>query len=89
MRSPFRRHPRFDPAAAGLAASHAHPMAAVAGHELQDVETDTFLGSRLHCECGWLGDWEEEVGDAIAEHDAHQYDAAPPTEPRAAGSELD
>ena len=86
MRNPFRRRPRLDLATAGVAASHAQLSGAVAGHELQDIEMDTFLGSRPRCECGWVGDWEEEVGDAIAEHDGHQYDAAQPTEDGAAGS---
>lgn len=56
-----------------------------ADHELQGIETDSSLGRRAHCACGWVGDWEDEVGDAIAEHDAHQYDADQPTEQGAAG----
>lgn len=84
MRNPFRRRPRFDPATAGLVASHAQLSGAMEGHELEDIETDNFRGRRPHCECGWVGDWEEDVGDAVAEHDAHQYNAAQPPEGGAA-----
>src|SRR5215469_5722098 len=50
----------------------------MADHDLKDIEADTFMGRRAHCACGWVSVWEEEVGDAIAEHDAHQLDQCPP-----------
>jgi hypothetical protein len=47
-------------------------------HELKYLEVDRFMGCRAHCTCTWVSAWEEDVGDAIAEHDAHQRDEHPP-----------